>query len=783
VLSSSLLGGDLQAEQLGIAFERSHLEEWLHVVMRREPALAAFSGLEHGAAIQRFRSLDEELIELAGAVLRARLAAELPTVRSTSASSSELGVLLRELKKQRRHLAPRQLFQRIPNLLSRLAPCCLMSPMSVAQVLGPRSEPFDLVVFDEASQVPVWDAVGAIARGRSLVVVGDSKQLPPTTFFQRLDEGDDESVDDGQVEELESVLDECAAAGLRRLSLRWHYRSQHESLIAFSNHHYYDNRLLTFPSPDRDEAGEGPTDRGRLGVRLQMVEGVYDRSRSQTNRVEAECLVRDLVARLSDPSQHDLSFGVVTFSVVQQVLVEDLLDEARRDHPEIEHAFAGCDEPVFVKNLENVQGDERDVMLFSVCYGPDSAGRVHMNFGPLNRQGGERRLNVAITRARRELVVYSSVHADQIELSRTNSIGVRHLRAFLDYCRRGPLVLDEEVVLGRTQAPESPFEREVLAAIESLGHEVHAQVGCSGYRIDLAVVDPRRKGRYLLGVECDGATYHSAATARDRDRLRQAVLERLGWRIERVWSTDWWMDPRAEVRRLADVIERLLREPIAAPPAAPTEPDPSPAIQPAERGPIGLEVESGAATEFERYTACELPRSTDAGAFHATVHSRRLAEQAEQVLASETPIVFDLLARRLCEAWGVGRMTERVRSRVERILQLVDHREHDGALWAPGVDPAGWRGFRASQPGNADREAEQLPSVEIVNAMVWVLEQHGSLSEEDLMREAARVFGITRLGRAVRAVMQHAMRRLLRDGAGILEAGLVRLRPTAEDDD
>ena len=331
---------------------------------------------------------DDRFRELTTQVLRARLLARVPQQVGTPNGNSEMGILRREVQKQTRHMPIRALFNSTPNLLMRLKPCLLMSPISVAQYLDASFPPFDLVIFDEASQIPTWDAVGAIARGTETIIVGDPKQLPPTNFFNRTDEGDDDDIEsESTVKDLESILDDCLALNLQEHSLKWHYRSRHEALIAFSNAEYYNNGLYTFPSPQIEPA-----------VRFRYVNGVYDRGRSKTNRIEAEAVVDEIIQRLTDPEQAKMSIGVVTFSLAQQRLIEDLLDEACRRHPEIEPYFSSdALEPVFVKNLENVQGDERDVILFSIGYGPDSTGRVSMNFGPLNRSGGERRLNVAIT--------------------------------------------------------------------------------------------------------------------------------------------------------------------------------------------------------------------------------------------------------------------------------------------------------------------------------------------------------------------------------------------------
>jgi very-short-patch-repair endonuclease len=554
-LVDAVLDGALAPEDLPRAWERSALQGWWEDHLAREPALAAFRGVEHGAVVRRFQALDAEALTLARQEIAARVAARVPDLHGPG---DDLAFLRRQLQLQRRHQPVRRLFSRIGPILERIVPCALMSPLSVARYLDPALPGFDVVVFDEASQIPPWDAVGAIARGRQVVVVGDSQQLPPTTFFDTGGEDDDWPPDDEALTDTESILDEVVAAGLPELRLRWHYRSRHESLIAFSNHRYYDNLLHTFPSALR----EG------LGVELRKVaDGVYDRGRSRTNRGEAEAVVAELVALLDRPAASRPTVGVVTFSLAQQRLIEDLVDTVRAERPAVDAAFDDdLPEPAFVKNLESVQGDERDVMLFSIGYGPDRAGKVTMNFGPLNRRGGERRLNVAITRARERLVVFTSLSADAIDLLRTRAVGVAHLERFLAYAEHGIEALDRGARPAHEATFESPFEAQVHAALVRAGHTVHTQVGVSGYRIDLAVVDPDAPGRYLLAVECDGAAYHGAHGARERDRLRQAVLEGLGWRFHRVWSTDWWYERPAAERRLLEAVQEALDHPHEAGP-------------------------------------------------------------------------------------------------------------------------------------------------------------------------------------------------------------------------
>lgn len=537
---------------MGSLLERSFRKSLLYKVLEQEPLLRDFRESVQNSTVEDFRRKDARFADLTKRAIAARLFSNLAEAKRSAELGSSFTLLQREISKKTRHMPVRKLLKEVQDALPAMKPCFLMSPLSVAQYLDPALPPFDLVIFDEASQIPVWDSVGAIARGRQLIVVGDPKQLPPTNFFARkVDSDDDDDEENPPQEDLESILEELMGAGMRHKRLKWHYRSRHEGLIAFSNRRYYENDLLTFPSPFT----------GHGGVAFRPIsDGCYDHGKSRTNRMEAEALVEELVNRLLDPKLSKRSHGVVTFSMAQQSLIEGLLDAKRRAHPEIEKFFSESSadglEPVFVKNLENVQGDERDVILFSICYGPDAAGKVSMNFGPLTRAGGERRLNVAITRARQEMVVFSTIRADQINLSRTKANGVRDLKHFLDFAERGPVALAAAASISAHAPAESEFERLVADRLRMEGFEVHHQIGCSGYRIDLAIVDPMAPGKYLVGIECDGATYHRAQTARDRDKLRQAVLEDLGWKLHRIWSMDWWYDSDKQIRHILKTLQK-----------------------------------------------------------------------------------------------------------------------------------------------------------------------------------------------------------------------------------
>ncbi len=780
-LAAAMEGGDgnaagdpppLPADALSAAFERALLDGWITDRLQHVQPLRRFRGAEEDARVRRFVDADARFRGAVREKVAATLETALPdgTVAARSKSdSSEMAVLQRELRRKR-NLPIRRLFERIPHVLARLKPCMLMSPLSVAQYLGPDFPPFDLVVFDEASQIPPWDAVGAIARGRRLVVVGDSKQLPPTNFFQRTEEEDD-GLDEDRLQEMESILDECVAAGLPRLHLGWHYRSRHESLIAFSNRHYYEDRLITFPSAIDDPA--------RLGVSLHPVpEGVYDRSRTRTNEREAAALVEELVTRLLATEPGARSYGVVTFSIAQQGLVEDLLEAARREHPAIERHFQDtAPEPVFVKNLENVQGDERDVILLSVCYGPDPSGRVLLNFGPLNREGGERRLNVAITRAREQMLVFSTLRADQVDLSRTRARGARHLRDFLEYAERGPDVLGLAADPAARPPRPDPFGGHVKATLEEAGWAVDAQVGHSAYRVDLAVRDPASDGRRLAALETDGATYAQAATARDRHLTRPGVLGHLGWRHGRLWALDWLLDPAGERRRLLARLDAWRAE-AAAPEATEAVRDaPSPAPPAPEEGKETPDPPSlGIALGGTPYASVTLrARRQEPQAFYDEANDDGIRQEIARIIEGEAPVALDLVARRLAARWGHERLTAKFRARVEDLVRRDHPLDARDIAWRRDQDPGRYAGFRV--PGEVSRpprHAARIPREEIANAARALIRAHVAIARDDLAREIARAFGFRRATSRVLAAMTAGIDHLRATGGAREEDGMLQ---------
>jgi very-short-patch-repair endonuclease len=541
-------------EQLVDVFLKSTLTSWVDQIFQMEPALGGFRRQEHERVLDEFRELDRRLIQ----VNTERVAQAAQARRPQTPDGGEAALLMREAHKKTRHLPVRRLFEEMPNLLLQLKPCMLMSPLSVSQFLHPDKVQFDLVVFDEASQICPEDAIGAVLRGKQIVITGDDQQLPPTDFFQQMADDPDDTEEEAPAT-FESVLDACLGAGLRPHFLRWHYRSRHEGLIAYSNRRFYDNRLITFPGPLSGEAA--------AGVQFHHVpDGLYDRGGHRDNLREAQVVAEMVLQHFREHGDRK-TLGVIAFSQPQMFAIEDEIDRRLAEHPELE-AFFKEDRlgGFFVKNLETVQGDERDVVILSVGYGRDAAGKLTMNFGPLNREGGQRRLNVAVTRARERLVVASSIRAADLDLAGTQAQGIHHLHHYLDFAERGLEALEAATPV-EGQAPSS-LEADIAREIEAMGYKVVPQVGCSGFRVDLGVVDPQSPIRFLLGIECDGPSYHATPTARDRDRLRQEVLVQLGWRLHRIWSTEWFQRRPQEAQRLREALEAAKK---AAPPPAKVE--------------------------------------------------------------------------------------------------------------------------------------------------------------------------------------------------------------------
>jgi very-short-patch-repair endonuclease len=777
-LVDAALRGEVAFDALPAAFERAVLQKWLDGVVEQRPALRRFHGLTHDQRIGEFRDLDRRVLQDNRAEVVNTLRDRVQQRLRDADVALDFSWLRGQLARSRGHAPLRRTLREAHRAIKAITPCFMMSPLTVAQFLDPEEHTFDLVVFDEASQLPAEDAIGAVVRGRQLVVVGDPKQLPPTNFF---------AVQSGQVEperdengeplfdDMESVLEEFMAAGIPKSRLRWHYRSQHESLIAFSNVNFYDSELFTFPSADTDCRSRG----------LQFVhveDGVYEGA--GLNRAEARRVADAVVDHIRTTPR--LTLGVGTFNLRQQIAIQDELELRRRDDPSLEPFFAPRDEGgFFVKNLENIQGDDRDVILLSVTYGRGPDGRLRHNFGPINGENGWRRLNVLTTRSRLRMRVFSSMRGDEINLAQTSAVGARYLREFLLFAERGHL---SSVVVDAAAATESPFERAVFLALTRRGIRAVPQVGVAGYRVDLGILDDEVEGRFICGIECDGAAYHSAATARDRDRLRQQVLEGLGWTIHRLWSTDWFKDPEGQIDRLVERIEvsrqRAREEEASLATAAPrtdlaaaAPPSDSvdwPAMPPSVRTALGTvaiaadpvrrrdpQQRPDMAVVGAAYRVAELrPRGTTGGVMEAG--EAALMQAVWEVAEAESPVHLDDLASRVAATWGEGRVGSRIAARIRAAVATAERR---GGVRVRG-DFVWSREDAVTVRSRAGLgiPAERIAPEEFREAVLQVLRARGIRPRRELTAEVRSLLGFARTGARLEEAISAAIDILLREG-------------------
>lgn len=744
----------LSADQVPGAIEAAALRAWLDTTVERDDRLARYQAAERDALVVQYRELDRRIVGQANT----KVAATCGDRRPRSLTGRPAQVITREANKKTRHKPIRQLLDEVGTLVTELKPCFMMSPLTVSTFL-PAQMRFDAVIFDEASQVVPADAVNCIYRGHQLIVAGDQKQLPPTDFFARADDLAVEPADDADtpLDTFQSVLDLCkAAGGLSSLPLTWHYRSRHEDLITYSNYRFYEGGLRTFPGAIFDS--------GDLGVEHYLVAGQYRRAGARDNPVEARKVV-DLVAE-HVRTRPGRSLGVVTFSTAQEDAVRAAIEASGR--PEIVELLDQRDrlDGFFVKSLENVQGDERDVIIFSVGYGPDEQGRFTMNFGPLNREGGWRRLNVAITRARRRVEIVSSFKPAQI--TGVASAGPLHLRGYLDFAARGSAALAHDTPVA-TGAPAGAFEEQVAQVVRSWGYPVHARVGAAGYRVDLAVLHPDRPGEYLLGIECDGPVYHSARTARDRDRLRDQVLRGLGWRIHRIWGLSWWRDRAGQEIRLRAALDAAMTATDGERVGSVTEAG-DPRRESSPRAEITFEeldpaAVPGWAKPYRRVAVRSAEHSADPRSPEARPALRRFFESA---IRTEAPVHETVLFARLREAWGIGRMGAQIRSNAEHVLSRV---RVDGSVVTR--DAAGFFRIAGQElavvrvPTSADgsRNVLAIPPEELDLAVAGTVRDAIVLDEEQLSVAVARLFGWQRSGPDIQNAIAASISRVAaRDG-------------------
>jgi hypothetical protein len=737
---SRALSEGLGPEQLPDSFEKLLFRSLVEQAEASRPELSGFSGPDREAARMSFAELDRAWLAQTSLRLQARLSRQRPVTGLGAAASSELGVLLGEIRRKRGGRSIRRVLADAGDLVQRCKPVFMMSPQSVAQFLTPGRCRFDLVVFDEASQVEPADALGAIARGSQLVLVGDSKQLPPTSFFRAVGADDHSSDQDSHaaasIADMESILDRGAMV-LPHRRLRWHFRSRHDSLIAFSNRSFYENELVITPASVRRAEDLG----------LQVIynpSDAYDRGKSQTNQQQAARIAAWVFehARLHP----DKSLGVGAFSQRQQVAIEDEVELLRLNDPSLESFFSTQNpEPFFVKNLETIQGDERDVIALSIGYGRREPGqRLSMNFGPLNQDGGWRRLNVLITRARERCVIFSSIRPEDFDLKATASRGVHALCDYLRFAFNGP----DRPSDPKTQTASDGLASSVAKRLADKGLTVHHRVGLGGQPVELALPDPERAGSYLLGLELDGADYAAARTARDRDRLRQQVLEGLGWRIQRIWTQDWARTPEAETKRVIEAFEAARAGRLQPIFSRPSKPERQRDLEPMDLGPSAFGF-----TDYLRYKPERRAKPDD----FQRCGRAELSDRIAAIVQVEGPICEDALMHRLAEVFGLSRAGSRVRKAARAAVARAtgDGRisARDGYLWPADMDDPPVR--RRSDAGL--RDADLICSRELGQAAWQLLGVQGSMTREDLIAQTARALGFasagSKLGPAISAAV------------------------------
>ena len=692
-------------EVAGQAFAFALDEALLKAAMRARPELAAFDGAAFDRLVADYAEADRARIELARREAAWTHAQALARVR---AGMPGYEVLKGEFEKKRGHLPVRELLLRAGPAIQAAKPVFMMSPLSVAQFLAPPHglKPgltFDLLVMDEASQIEPVDALGAVGRCRQVVVVGDDRQMPPTRFFQRMT-GEEESEEDyaeGPVaaREVESILGLANARGVPNVMLRWHYRSRHESLIATSNAEFYENRLLVLPSP----CARSP----KLGLSLVRVDGEWEQG-AGVNRKEAEAVAQAVMAHARETPGDSL--GVAAFSIKQRDAILDAVEKLRRESPATEPFFtAHEDEPFFVKNLENVQGDERDAILISVGYARGADGKVAMRFGPLSAEGGERRLNVLITRSKKRLVVFSGIGAEDIDLDRAGGRGVAALKTFLRFAAEGDLRRVEGA------AVEAPLALVIAREMEAAGKQPVAHVGISGLFLDVAA---REGTDFVLGVEADAGDWASVHAARDRERGRPSALGMMGWKLHRAWSLAWLQRPEAERARL--------RAALGA-----EAPQPS---QPAAMGP-----DPGLATPYDE-AALEVPKDSAI----PVVPFARLSEILAGIIRIEGPVQSDAVFERARILWGKERLDAADRAALQQALRLAAQlqgvAERNGFWSAEGAAAIAPRDRRNA--ASHLRRAASVPPAEIESACRALLSAMPVATEEELAAGVVRLLGL-----------------------------------------
>lgn len=714
-------------------FEKRFYALWIDACIHSKPILSEFSADSRQNLITKFRLLDERVMRLAAIntiAEPAKIARQVKTANTVGGNSNGVGILRKEMEKKKRLKPLRVLFNEIPQVLQALKPCFLMSPLSVSTFLKPGAFNFDLVIFDEASQLPTPEAIPSILRAKQVIVAGDSNQLPPTSFF-RTNIGDNSGEwDDQQVEELESLLNDCKASVpfFQETDLKWHYRSRDERLINFSNHYYYENNLTTFPSPSLDTE--------KTGVVLEYVpDGVWDRGGSRINRKEARRVAQLVVKHFK--TEPEKSLGVVSLNSSQKEAIEDALEEEMQNQkdllplmdPENPDAF-------FVKSLENVQGDERDVIMISVGYAKAQDGKMTLNFGPINTEGGWRRLNVLVTRSKWKTVLVTSVRSSELVGINPENKGPIGLKNYIQYAETG--YLNESRDPARLLGEETnDFEDSVKRELELRGFKVDAQIGVGSFKIDLAVRDPRNPTGYAIGIECDGASYHSSRSARDRDILRQEILEGMGWKLHRVWSTDWFRNREEAMGLLIASVKRAVSNHAEV-------------VQKVATTDKDVDGDLTSLTFKEKRAGVPYEKTQVRYKREVIMNPNKVYDFVSfinSIVEDEGPITDEMLLDRIREITKVGRVGANIQSNFERAVKIalkngdIERNKQDkGFFYKSDTD---YEEFRTPGDG-VERRLNQISAIEIRNAIEYLIKNQFGLAYDNMIQSLKPLFGINR---------------------------------------
>lgn len=776
-------------DQLLVIYLRSIYQAIILSMIENDPVLNGFTGISFNEKIMQFKKMDEEFMELTRHEMVYQLTSKLPSSQDSVEINKELNILRRAISSNGRGISIRSLFEQIPEVLTKLCPCMLMSPISAAQYLQAENDLFDIVIFDEASQLPTCKAVGVLARAKNAVIVGDPNQMPPTSFFA----GNMVDEDNLDIEDLDSILDDCLALGMPSAYLRWHYRSRHESLIAFSNQEFYENSMLTFPSVNDRE--------GR--VRMRKIDGFFDRGKTRVNVNEAKAIVEEIKRRYQDSELRKQSIGVVTFNISQQTLIEDMLQEEYQKDVKFDQWANTGEESLFVKNLENVQGDERDIILFSVAFGPNAEGKMSLNFGPLNKNGGWKRLNVAVSRARSEMVVFTSMTADMINLKRTKAKGVEALRDFLEFAQKGQL---QSKNIEKNMEERQGIMEHICQMLNEHGYKYQRSVGHSKFKIDIAVMNPYKEEEYLLGIMLDGESYRQSSNTKDREVAQISVLKGLGWDIYRIWTLDWWDNKEKELKKLIDCLDykKDAAYDVCAKGEVSTEetefikeseciedtqkikdiPVQEPKITKhfAEQDHViksnmnltkpNQDVES--LYHKESYISADLIMtdiSTDE--YVQSKNKKMITEKIQQIIDTEAPVSYDTLVKKTLRSFNIARSSPKTLEATQKALKIANTQmnKQQGVkfYWRKDQDPSAYYSFREDKNANTRRSANDICQQELKNAVCMTLLEKGRMKKEDLIKATIRTMGYARSSNVLVSAVERGLKYAQKTGE-IVEA-------------